>query len=127
MTTALTFVASPPGFAPLVDFTLDDVDGAPGLHTLRSATEPAIRLFLIEAPVYLPWYAPSFTPESYDSVGAEGSDGADVLVVATLSDGAPVVNLMAPMLVNRRTGAAAQVILDGDDWPLRAELIPPAA
>ncbi|NEM91161.1 flagellar assembly protein FliW [Galbitalea soli] len=124
MSTAVVFVESPPGLAPLVDFTLDDVEGAPGLHTLSSSEHPEIRLFVVDAPVYLPWYEPHFGSDAFSSVGAADQEHTDVLVVTTLSDGAPIVNLMAPMLVNRETGAAAQVILDDDRWPLRAELLP---
>jgi flagellar assembly factor FliW len=125
MTTAVTFVESPPGLAPLLEFTLDDVEGAHGLHTLRAAEAPGIRLFVVDAPVFLPWYEPEFNDENYESVGA-GSDNTDVLVVATISEGSPVVNLMAPMLVNRTTGAARQIIL-GDEWPLAARLEQPGA
>jgi flagellar assembly factor FliW len=120
---AVTFVESPPGLAPLLDFTLDEVEGAHGLHTLRSSDAPDIRLFMLDVPVYLPWYEPTFDEENYLSVGAN-ADGTDVLVVATISDGSPVVNLMAPVLVNRTTGAARQVIL-GDEWPLAASLAQP--
>jgi flagellar assembly factor FliW len=123
MTTALTFVESPPGLAPLVDFDLDVVDGAPGLYTLRAET--GLRLFLVDAPIYVPWYEPELDEESLAMVGASAGE-PDVMVVATISDGAPIVNLMAPVLVNRRTGAAAQVIL-GDEWPLRAQLQRPGA
>jgi flagellar assembly factor FliW len=126
MSTALTFAGPPPGLEPLVDFTLSDVEGAPGLHTMQSSANPGVRLFVLDAPVYLPWYAPAFDAENYQTVGAGGSDDADVLVVATLSDGSPIVNLMAPILVNRSTGAASQVIL-GDEWPLRASLAAPTA
>ena len=122
---AVTFVESPPGLAPLLDFTLDEVEGARGLHTLRSADAPDIRLFVLDVPVYLPWYEPAFDEENYLSVGAN-PDGTDVLVVATISDGSPIVNLMAPVLVNRATGAARQVIL-GDEWPLAASLAQPGA
>ena len=125
MSTALTFVESPPGLAPLLAFDLEDVEGARGLHTLRSSDAPGIRLFVLDVPVYLPWNVPDFDAENYESVGAE-SDNTDVLVVATIEDGSPVVNLMAPMLVNRTTGAARQVIL-GDEWPLAARLAAPAA
>lgn len=124
MSTALTFVESPPGLAPLVDFDLDNVDGAPGLYTLRADT--GLRLFLVDAPVYVPWYLPEIDSEALASVGSGADDPADLMVVATISDGAPIVNLMAPMIVNRRTGAAAQVIL-GDEWPLRAQLQRPGA
>jgi flagellar assembly factor FliW len=125
MTTALTFVESPPGLAPLLEFTLDDVEGARGLHTLRASGAPGIRLFVVDVPVYLPWYEPQFNDENYESVGAE-SDDTDVLVVTTISEGSPVVNLMAPVLVNRTTGAARQIIL-GDEWPLAARLAQPGA
>jgi flagellar assembly factor FliW len=121
MTTTLTFVESPPGLDPLLDFTLDDVEGAAGLHELRSSDAPNIRLFVIDAPIYLPWYEPEFNRANYESVGAEDAGSADVLVVATITDGSPVVNLMAPVLVNRATGAAKQIIL-GDEWPLAAQL-----
>jgi flagellar assembly factor FliW len=43
-------------------------------------------------------------------------------VVATLDAAEPVVNLLAPILVNQDDGRAAQVILDSGDWPLRAKL-----
>jgi len=122
---AVTFVESPPGLAPLLDFTLDEVEGARGLHTLRSSDAPDIRLFMLDVPVYLPWYEPDFDEENYLSVGAN-ADGTDVLVVATISDGSPIVNLMAPVLVNRSTGAARQIIL-GDEWPLAASLAEPGA
>ncbi|MFC5502373.1 flagellar assembly protein FliW [Lysinimonas soli] len=125
MTTALSFVESPPGLAPLCDFTLDEVEGAPGLHTMRSSGEPGIRLFVLDAPVYLPWYEPAFDDENYASIGGR-PDTTRVLVVATISEGAPVVNLMAPVLVNRATGAARQVIL-GEEWPLAARLSQPGA
>jgi flagellar assembly factor FliW len=121
MSTALTFVESPPGLAPLVDFTLEDVEGARGLHTLRSSDAPGIRLFVVDVPVYVPWYAPVFDAENYESVGA-GVDNTDVMVVATISEGSPVVNLMAPLLINRTTGVARQIIL-GDEWPLAARLV----
>lgn len=31
-------------------------------------------------------------------------------------------NLLAPMVINAKTRAAAQVILTGTDWPVRAPL-----
>jgi Uncharacterized protein conserved in bacteria len=122
VTATLTFVAPPPGLAPHVEFALDDVEGAPGLHALRAATDASIRLFVVEASLYVPDYAPAFTEEHFSDVGATSDAEAEVLVVTTLDDDGPVVNLLAPVLVNKGTGAASQVILDGSDWPLRARL-----
>jgi flagellar assembly factor FliW len=118
----LTFVAPPPGLAPHVEFSLDDVEGAPGLHALRAASDSSIRLFVVEASMYVPDYAPAFTDEHLSDVGAGARGDASVLVVTTLDADGPVVNLLAPVLVNTATGAASQVILDGSDWPLRARL-----
>lgn len=122
MTATLTFTAPPPGLAPHVEFSFDDVEGAPGLHALRAATDANVRLFVVEAAVFVPDYAPTFTEEHLLDVGAGARDDASVLVVTTLDADGPVVNLLAPVLVNTATGAASQVILDGSDWPLRARL-----
>jgi flagellar assembly factor FliW len=35
---------------------------------------------------------------------------------------ATTVNLMAPIVLNRVTGGCAQIILEGQDWPLKADL-----
>ena len=122
MTATLTFTAPPPGLAPHVEFSLDDVEGAPGLHALRAATDANVRLFVVEASVYVPDYAPTFTEEHLLDVGAGARADASVLVVTTLDADGPVVNLLAPVLVNTATGVASQVILDGSEWPLRARL-----
>lgn len=117
--TPLTFIAPPPGLAPLTAFDLVPIDEADGLFTLRAQQAPDIRLFVIDAPAYLPDYAPEVTREHLDAIGAP--DDVRMLVVATLTDEGPTANLMAPILVNPASGDAAQVILDGD-WPLQAPL-----
>jgi flagellar assembly factor FliW len=116
----LRFEVSPPGLSPLHDFTLDPVDGAPGLFAMRADPEVGLRLFLLEPDQYLPSYTPEFTAEQVAPVG--GPDSASVFVVATLDEGEPIVNLLAPIIVNHDDGRAAQVILDSSDWPLRARL-----
>jgi flagellar assembly factor FliW len=122
VTATLTFVTPPPGLSPHVEFDLDDIEGAPGLHTLRASSDATVRLFVVEASMYVPDYAPLFTEEHFSDVGALSGSDAEVLVVTTLDSDGPVVNLLAPVLVNTSTGAATQVILDGSDFPLRARL-----
>lgn len=122
MSATLTFVTPPPGLSPHVEFALDAVEGAPGLHALRAASDANVRLFVVDAAMYVPDYAPAFTADHLSDVGAASGSDATVLVVTTLDDEGPVVNLFAPVLVNTATGAASQVILDGTDFPLRARL-----
>jgi flagellar assembly factor FliW len=122
VTATLTFTAPPPGLAPHVEFTLADVEGAPGLRALRASSDANVRLFVVDPALFVPDYAPAFTDEHLSDVGAASTQDADILVVTTLDADGPVVNLLAPVLVNSSTGAATQVILDGTDWPLRARL-----
>lgn len=119
---AVTFVASPPGLAPLTEFAFEAVDDADGLYTLIASDAPDVRLFVIDAPLYLPDYSPVVTVEQLASIGATEPDAVRLLVVATLQESGPAANLMAPILMNEVSGEAAQVILEGDDWPLRMPL-----
>jgi flagellar assembly factor FliW len=117
----LSFTAPPPGFAPLTDFDLAAVDGAPGLYTLRDTAGADLRLFLLDPTFYVPEYLPAIPDEDLAALGASSAAEVDVYVVANILDGAPVVNLLAPIVVNPVAGSATQLILEAD-WPLQAEL-----
>jgi flagellar assembly factor FliW len=122
MSGLVTFIAPPPGLSPLLEFDLEPVAAADGLYTLRSLEAPDIRLFVIDAPVYLPDYNPEVSLQQLESIGASEPSEVRVLVVTTLNDDGPSANLMAPILMHSTSGEATQVILDGDDWPLRMQL-----
>ena len=122
MTGVVTFIAPPPGLAPLVDFDLERVAEADGLYTLRAHEAPDIRLFVIDAPVYLPEYNPEVSVQQLESIGATETSEVRVLVVTTLAADGPSANLMAPILMHATSGEATQVILEGDQWPLRMPL-----
>lgn len=123
MSATLTFTAPPPGFAPFTEFVLDEIEGALGVFSLRASRAEAVRLFVLDASVYLPSYAPEITDEQAEALGLLSPYDALVLVVANPGEnGSTTTNLMAPIVVNSSTGLCTQVILDGQDWPLRAEL-----
>ena len=122
MSAALTFVSPPPGLAPHVDFGLAPVDGSDGLFTMRAVDDDALRLYLVDPQTVLQEYAPTLTDEQTATLELESPDDALLLVVAHPSDDGVSVNLLAPIVVNRGTGVALQVILDGQDYPLRAPL-----
>lgn len=121
MTGLVTFITPPPGLSPLLEFDLEPVAEADGLYSLRSLDAPDIRLFVIDAPVYLPDYHPEVSVQQLESVGASETSEVRVLVVATLNNDMPSANLMAPILMHATSGAANQLILDGE-WPLRMPL-----
>lgn len=122
MTASLTFVTPPPGLAPMTNFTLTTIDGADGLYSLQAVPNPSTRLYVLDAAVYLPEYSPYISTEQSGSLSLTEPTDALVLVVVNPGEGNTTVNLMAPIIVNALTGACAQLILEGQDWPLRAEL-----
>ncbi|WP_411701307.1 flagellar assembly protein FliW [Conyzicola sp.] len=122
MTAALTFPTPPHGLAPHVDFLLSAIDGADGLFALQSLTDSAIRLFVLDASVYLPDYAPVISDEDCVALDLHAAEDALVLVVANPGTDGTTMNLLAPIVVNASSGVSAQIILDGQDFPLRAEL-----
>lgn len=119
MSIPLTFAVPPFGLSPEPVFTLTPVDGAEGLFTLVGGSS---RLFVLDAAVHLPSYAPELTDEQ--AAGLELTDPADAMLLVVANPGASgtTVNLLAPIVVNARTAAGAQLILEDQDLPLRAEL-----
>jgi flagellar assembly factor FliW len=115
------FVTPPPGLAPLTEFALEQVAGADGLFTLTSEDNPEVRLFLLDAATYVPTYVPRLSAAQRDVLGPEVPE-AHLFVVANPAPGGTTVNLAAPIVVDPLTGSCAQLILEGAEYPLRAEL-----
>ena len=120
MSATLTFVTPPPGFAPLTNFTLEKIPGADGLYALRATDAPGTRMFVLDAGVHLTDYTPVLSTEHCMALDLTAPEDAFVLVVVNPGEGETTANLMAPIVVNAASGVCAQVILDGQDWPLRA-------
>jgi len=132
----LVFVRAMAGFAELTRFALvrltDDPDPADEadpsdcvIFELRSLQDPDVR-FVVAAPTaYFPDYAFELDEGAVAELGLESSDDALVLVVLTVGADAAstTANLLAPVVVNARTRSAAQVILSGTQWPVRAAVV----
>ncbi|MGY4856585.1 flagellar assembly protein FliW [Cryobacterium sp. AP23] len=124
MSATLSFLSPPPGLAPLTEFHLNEIAGAAGLFSLTSAEDERTRLFVLDASVYLPDYAPVISDEHAVDLALDGPEQAMVLVVSNPGETGTTVNLMAPIVVNVATGRCSQIILDGQDYSLRTELAP---
>lgn len=119
----LRFVAPLPGLGDLREFTLTALDSTGLLFALRAVDDPDVRLFLVPPQPFFADYAPALDADTLADLGVD-DDEAVVLAVVTPARGGegPTANLLAPVVVNPRTGAAKQVLLDGSAWPLRAPL-----
>lgn len=119
---ALRFVTPPPGLAPHTAFALEPVDTDAGLFSLAAIDEPGIRVFVVDRDAVVPDYAPVLTAAQLQPIGVTSLQDTRVLLVARLTDEGVTVNLLAPVVVDPCTGVAAQVILEGQDLPVRALL-----
>ena len=119
MSIDLTFPVPPFGLSPTPVFSLVPVDGVEGLFAL---TGDDARLFVLDAAVHLPDYAPELSDEQAATIGLTDPAEAMLLVVANPGAESTTVNLLAPVVVNARTAVGAQFILEDQDLPLRAEL-----
>jgi flagellar assembly factor FliW len=120
--TPVTFTAPMPGLENVHDFALRNIHSAPGLFALEAEQPVAVRLFLADASVFVPGYTPPLPGAALDALELANDETAQVLVVVNHSPGSTTVNLMAPIVFNPTNRRCTQLVLDGKEYPLRAEL-----
>jgi flagellar assembly factor FliW len=118
---AIEFASAMHGLSPYTAFSLVAIAGVDGLYALR-AVDADVRLFLLEAASVDLEYAPRIPAGIRTEIGATDADALRTFVIANPSDEGVHVNLRAPVIIHTETGRAAQVILDDQDYPIRALL-----
>ena len=121
-TIPVAFTAPMLGLENVHDFTLRSVEGAAGLYALEGGSPGPVRLFLADAAVFVPGYAPPVPAAAVEALALEPGVAPQVLVVLNHSPQATTVNLMAPIVLNTATRRCSQLVLDGREYPLRADL-----
>jgi flagellar assembly factor FliW len=121
----LTFPGGLAGFPDTERFALVEVEGGSPLFRLCSLDVPGLEFVVAPPAVFFPDYAPEVDDTSATRLGLDDPDDALLLVILTLGARASeaTANLLAPIVVDRRDGRAAQVVLQGDH-SLRAPLTP---
>lgn len=122
MSVVLDFAAPPPGLAPHTSFALTAIDEADGLFSLRAVEDADLRLYVVDPQTVITGYAPLLNDGQVAELGLTSPDDAMLLVIAHPGPDGVSVNLLAPVVVNRTTGRAAQIILDGQDFDVRTPL-----
>ena len=123
----ITFAAGLPGFDRLRSFVIEPMPGDLAPFCRMRATEPVGVEFIVVPPgVLFPDYQVEVDDETVERLELQAED-VSVLSIVTFSDdgSAPTANLLGPIVVNRRNGAAAQVVLHGSDYQVAAPLVPP--
>jgi len=119
-----------PGFPDLTRFVLVRLDDGDehtesALYELRSVQIPDVRFLVAVPTAFFSDYTFELDEMSCTELGLVDADEALVLVLLTIGDDATstTANLLAPVVINARTRSAAQVILSGTDWPVRAAVV----
>jgi flagellar assembly factor FliW len=104
-------------------FFLDQGQG--GVFELRGVDESDPDFLVVAPAPFFPDYAPVIDDETVERLGLLGQDDALVLLVVTLRDRPEdaSANTLAPLVINSRTRAAAQVVLTGQPFSLRQPLL----
>lgn len=114
-----------PGFPAHRGFALVHLDEAGMLYALRSVDDPQLRFLVVPPSTFFPEYAPLLDDLTVADLAIESADDVLVLLVLTASDSleATTANLRAPIVINRHSLRACQVVLDEADLALAAPLL----
>ena len=113
------------GFPELVDFALihdtENDEKATGIQWLQSLQEPQFAIPVMDPLSVLESYNPQIEDELLKPLGELSADNMLVLVTVTVPrDIAKMsVNLRGPIIINADNRIAAQVIAEGEEYPVK--------
>lgn len=119
-----------PGFPALHEFQLLPLDANPSPFGLLRSEEVAGLELVVAAPAALVEdYVVELSDEHIRDLELSDARDAVVMVVLTLAapPGVPTANLLAPVVINRRNGRAAQVVLHDSGYAVAVPLTLPTA
>ena len=120
----LRFVAPLLGLEALRRFALVSLGDEVPLFSLTSLDDPEVSVLVLAPAAVFADYSPDLDAVTRAALGLGEGEAPLLLVVVTAAESleASTANLLAPVVVNPATMAAAQVVLTGSDLPLRAPL-----
>ena len=111
------------GFPDLTDFALlhDSEKGTDSIHWLQSLQEPGFAMPVMDPLRVCPDYNPEVDDEILQNLGELNPD--EMLVIVTMNVPKDVklmsVNLKGPIVINAAQKTAIQVIVEGDEYPVK--------
>jgi flagellar assembly factor FliW len=109
-----------PGFPAHQQFVLVRLNDAGLLYAFTSIQDPGLRFLVAPPEPFFPDYAPEIESEVFAALNTKDPDRLLVMVVITAGVNETTANLLAPIIVDRDTRRAMQVVLTGSNMPVRA-------
>ena len=111
------------GFPDLQDFALihDEEKGTDTIHWMQSLQEPAFAMPVMDPLIVCPDYNPEVDDELLNNIGEIVPEEFLVMVTVTVPKDIKkmTVNLKGPMVINATQRKATQVIVEGDEYPVK--------
>jgi flagellar assembly factor FliW len=109
-----------PGFPAHRQFVLVRLNDEGLLYAFTSIDDPELRFLVAPPEPFFPDYAPEIESEVFAALNTKDPDRLLVMVVITAGVNDTTANLLAPIIVDRDSRRAMQVVLTGSNMPVRA-------
>ena len=109
-----------PGFPAHREFVLVRLNDDGLLYAFTSIQDPELRFLVAPPEPFFPDYAPEIENEVFSALNTRDTDRLLLLTVITAGVEETTANLLAPIVVDRDTMRAMQVVLSGSGYPVRA-------
>lgn len=121
----ITLLEPMPGLGDHTTFTLLSLDDIGAMYSMRVTGDPERLLILAAAPIFHPEFTPVLDDKTCADLNITDSADAAVFLVVTAGESLAdsTVNLLAPLVINTKTGIGQQVVFNGPDKDLRAPLL----
>jgi flagellar assembly factor FliW len=109
-----------PGFPAHQQFVLVRLNDQGLLYAFTSVKDPGLRFLVAPPEPFFPDYAPEIENEVFAALNTKDPDRLLVMVVITAGMNETTANLLAPIIVDRDSRRAMQVVLNDSNMPVRA-------
>jgi flagellar assembly factor FliW len=109
-----------PGFPAHQQFVLVRLNDQGLLYAFTSIQDPDLRFLVAPPEPFFPDYAPEIESEVFAALNTKDPDRLLVMVVITAGVNETTANLLAPIIVDRDSRRAMQVVLNDSNLPIRA-------
>ena len=116
----ITMAVPMPGFPSHRDFVLVRLNDDGLLYAFTSVEDPELRFLVAPPEPFFPDYAPEIDNDVFAALNTKDPDRLLLLTVITAGVNETTANLLAPIVVDRDSMRAVQVVLSGSGMPVRA-------
>ena len=116
----ITMAVPMPGFPAHREFVLVRLNDDGLLYAFTSIQDPELRFLVAPPEPFFPDYAPEIENEVFAALNTRDTDRLLLLTVITAGVEETTANLLAPIVVDRDSMRAMQVVLSGSGYPVRA-------